>query len=170
MWLKSHPKAKTWFFLRIKLFVCQDRKLKFSAFHIIRIKEPINIMIRDCKFQDFLTWCFKNQVQINRGSELNRFQFNLFWSKLVHLLSNSYIFHNPLDPFYLFYSTVEQLLTWQKFAESSILQYETKVIRPKYSKHWSYLLAATVDFGWCKILNHDLNHGLFHSLLKVFKF
>ena len=43
-----------------------------------------------------------------------------------------------------------------------------KVIYPKYSKHWPYLLAATIDCGSSKILNCGLNHGLLLLLFKVF--
>ena len=36
-----------------------------------------------------------------------------------------------------------------------------KVIHPKYSKHWPYLLASSIDCGCSKMLDHGLNHGLF---------
>ena len=39
-----------------------------------------------------------------------------------------------------------------------------KVIHPKYSKHWPYHLAATMDCGCSKMWNHGWNHGLFFSL------
>ena len=38
-----------------------------------------------------------------------------------------------------------------------------KVIYPKYSKHWPYTMAYTIDCVCSKILNH----GLFHSLFKL---
>ena len=34
----------------------------------------------------------------------------------------------------------------------------------KFSKHWPYLLAATIDFGCTKMLNQDVNLRLFISL------
>ena len=34
----------------------------------------------------------------------------------------------------------------------------SKVIYPKYSKHWPYTVAHTIDCS--KMLNHGLNHGL----------
>ena len=39
-----------------------------------------------------------------------------------------------------------------------------KVIHTKYSKHWPYHLAATMDCGCSKMWNHGWNHGLFFSL------
>ena len=44
----------------------------------------------------------------------------------------------------------------------------TKVIYPKYSKHWLSTVAHTIDCVWSKILNHGLNHGLLFSLFKFF--
>ena len=43
----------------------------------------------------------------------------------------------------------------------------TKVIHPKYSKHWSYAVAHTMDCVCSKMFNHGLNHGLFLSLFKL---
>ena len=43
-----------------------------------------------------------------------------------------------------------------------------KVIYPKYSKHWPYILAYTMDCDWSKMLNHGLNHGLFLSFFNFF--
>ena len=42
-----------------------------------------------------------------------------------------------------------------------------KVIYPKYSKHWPYTVAHTIDFVCSKSLNHGLNHGLFLSFFKL---
>ena len=42
-----------------------------------------------------------------------------------------------------------------------------KVIYPKYSKHWLYNVAHTIDCLCSKMLNHGLNHGLFLSLFKL---
>ena len=42
-----------------------------------------------------------------------------------------------------------------------------KVLYPKYSKHWSYTVASTIDCGCSKMLNHGLNHGFFLSLFKL---
>ena len=39
-----------------------------------------------------------------------------------------------------------------------------KVIHPKYSKHWPYLLASKMNCGCSKTLIHGLNHGLFQVL------
>ena len=39
-----------------------------------------------------------------------------------------------------------------------------KFIYPKYSKHWSYLLAASMNYGCSKMLSH----GLFISLFKFY--
>ena len=41
-----------------------------------------------------------------------------------------------------------------------IKEAKNKVIYPKYSKHWSYTVAHTIDCLCSKMLNHGLNHGL----------
>ena len=43
-----------------------------------------------------------------------------------------------------------------------------KVIYSKYSKHWPYTVAYTIDCVFSKMLYHGLNHGLFLSLFKLF--
>jgi hypothetical protein len=43
---------------------------------------------------------------------------------------------------------------------------QIKVIYPKYSKHWPYTVAHTIDCVWIKMLDHGLNYGLFLSLFK----
>ena len=43
----------------------------------------------------------------------------------------------------------------------------TKIMYPKYSKHWPYTVAQTSDCVRCKILNHGLNNGLFLSIFKL---
>ena len=43
----------------------------------------------------------------------------------------------------------------------------SKVIYPKYSKHWPYTVAHTIDCVCSKMLNHGLNHGLFLSIFKL---
>ena len=47
-----------------------------------------------------------------------------------------------------------------KIFTDSRLQPRIKVIYPKYSKHWPYTLAHTIDCVCSKMLNHGLNHGL----------
>ena len=47
------------------------------------------------------------------------------------------------------------------------IQAGSKVIYPKYSKHWPYTEAFTIDCVCSKILNHGLNNGLFFSLFKL---
>ena len=44
----------------------------------------------------------------------------------------------------------------------------SKVIHPKYSKHWLSTVAHTIDCVCSKILNHGLYHGLLFSLFKFF--
>ena len=44
---------------------------------------------------------------------------------------------------------------------------ETKVVYPKYSKHWLSTVAHTIDCFYSKILNHGLNHRLLFSLFKI---
>ena len=43
-----------------------------------------------------------------------------------------------------------------------------KVIYPKYSKHWLYTVAHTIDSVCSKILNNNLNHGLCISLSSLY--
>ena len=40
-------------------------------------------------------------------------------------------------------------------------------IYPKYSKHWPYTVAHTIDCVCSKMLNHGLNHWLFLSPFKL---
>ena len=42
-----------------------------------------------------------------------------------------------------------------------------KVIYTKYSKHWSYTVAHTIDCVCSEMLNQGLNHGFFLSLFKL---
>ena len=42
-----------------------------------------------------------------------------------------------------------------------------KVIYPKYSKHWPYTVASTIDCGCIKMLNHGLYHGFLLSPFKL---
>ena len=53
----------------------------------------------------------------------------------------------------------------QLFLQNLLVQ--CKVIYPKYSKHWPYTVASTVNCGCSKMLNHGLNHGFFLSLFKL---
>ena len=48
-----------------------------------------------------------------------------------------------------------------------IMNGDVKVIYPKYSKHWPYTVASTIDYGCSKMLNHGLNHEFFLSLFKL---
>ena len=42
-----------------------------------------------------------------------------------------------------------------------------KVMYPKYSKHWPCTVANTINCVCSKLLDYDLNHGLFRSLFKL---
>ena len=42
-----------------------------------------------------------------------------------------------------------------------------KVIYTKYSKHWPYAVAHTINCVCIKMLNHGLNHGFFLLLFKL---
>ena len=44
---------------------------------------------------------------------------------------------------------------------------KSKVIHPKYSKHWLSTVAHTIDCVCSKILNRGLNHGLLFLLLNL---
>ena len=56
---------------------------------------------------------------------------------------------------------------WQEASEIYI-DTEGKFIYPKYSKHYPYTVAHTIDCGCSKVLNHGLNHRLFLSLFFFF--
>ena len=57
--------------------------------------------------------------------------------------------------------------TWlQKITVGMGCDVHFKVIYPKYSKHWHYTVAYTIDCVSSKMLNHGLNHGIFLSLFK----
>ena len=43
----------------------------------------------------------------------------------------------------------------------------TKVIYPKYSKHWLYTVAHTIGCVWSKMRNHGSKHVLFLTLFKL---
>ena len=81
------------------------------------------------------------------------------WSRI----SNA---QNKLFGTKLFQCVVPWLL-WQ-FPLQNYQQVQGKAIHSKYSKHWPYLLATTLDCCCNKRLNHCLNHGLFLSFLNVF--
>ena len=49
----------------------------------------------------------------------------------------------------------------------SNIHLSSKVIHLKYSKHWLYTVASTIDCGSSKLLNHGLNHGVFLPLFKL---
>ena len=74
-------------------------------------------------------------------------------------------FYNPLK------ITVHTSLLWIPPAVEVKIVLKTwvscKVIYPKYSKHWPYTVAHTIDCVCSKMLNHGSNHGLFLSLFKV---
>ena len=55
---------------------------------------------------------------------------------------------------------------WQEASEIYI-DTEGKVIYPKYSKHYPYTVAHTINCECNEMLNHGLNHGLFFSLFKL---
>ena len=44
----------------------------------------------------------------------------------------------------------------------------TKVMYPKYSKHWLSTVSQTIECVCSKISNRSLNHGLLFSLFKFF--
>ena len=58
--------------------------------------------------------------------------------------------------------------SWRSRKRRGGTEGKPKVIYPKYSKHWPYLLACTIDWDCSKILNHGFNHGFFILFLKLF--
>ena len=53
------------------------------------------------------------------------------------------------------------------YSKSSEIFAQIKVVHPKYSKHWPYTVAYTINCVCSKVLNLGLNHGLFLSLFKL---
>ena len=47
------------------------------------------------------------------------------------------------------------------------IRVSVEVIYPKYSKHWPFTVAHTIDCVCSKMLNHGINHGIFFSLFKL---
>ena len=73
-------------------------------------------------------------------------------------MSEIYVVHTKLD------EMVCKILVSQIVG----ILHTDKVIYPKYSKNWPYLLAYVMGCDCSKMLNHGLNHGLFLSLFKFF--
>ena len=67
--------------------------------------------------------------------------------------------------FFFIYSGAKKMLIFLKNIVAS-----TKVIYPKYSKHWFYTLAHKINCVCNKMLNHGLDHGFFLSLFKLTPF
>ena len=68
-------------------------------------------------------------------------------------------------PFHLLIKNFEKVTCF--FLVAFILgasQNPVKVIHPKYSKHWPYTVAHTIDCVCSKLLNHGWNHRSFLSL------
>ena len=89
----------------------------------------------------------------------------------LRLLSRPYI-HVNLEEFcdfkyFAYFRTNNEIVHKNKATLFWKFQLRLKVIYRKYTKHWSYLLAYTMDCDCSKILSHGLNHGLFLSLLQV---
>ena len=69
--------------------------------------------------------------------------------------------------FFVSYWSRNIVLGWSKlWMQLHLILAPFKIIYPKYSKHWSYTLAHTINCVCSKMLNHGLNHGLFLSLFK----
>ena len=59
-------------------------------------------------------------------------------------------------------------MRWIFAKQRQIRQQKSKVIYPKYSKHWPYTVAHIIDYVCSKVLNHGLNHGLCFFTFQVF--
>ena len=97
------------------------------------------------------------------------------WSKLMLPTGQNSIYVNNLHVFLLIFS-------YLLFAQSTTTYILGEIIRGywkqnrekmlsmsilKYSKHWPYAVAHTIDCVCSTMLNHGLNHGLFLSLFKL---
>ena len=58
-------------------------------------------------------------------------------------------------------SWLEVMYNW------NLIDPKIKVINLKYSKHWPYTVAHTINCVFSKMLNHGLNFGLFLSIFKL---
>ena len=78
-------------------------------------------------------------------------------------------FHRVLFTFFFAsYWYRKIVLGWSKlWMQLHLILAPFKILYPKYSKHWSYTLAHTINCVWSKMLNHVLNHGLFLSVFKI---
>ena len=122
---------------------------------------------QNCK--NFDLW---NQIQ-HSGTDLLRTQISQFISDL--LLSKLSMYRKSwflrLTSFVWWRSSFSffKLYKWGHTVVEDVdsSQVRGKVMYPKYSKHWPYTVAHTIDCVYCKMLNHGLNHGLFLSLFKL---
>ena len=64
-------------------------------------------------------------------------------------------------------SKIKWIISMVLFWDTFFFYEKNKVIHPKYSKHWPYPVAYTIDCVCSKMLNHGLNHGLFLTLFKL---
>ena len=79
-----------------------------------------------------------------------------FWKKIA-FLSQLWIFQKFVLISQSFFASKDVSKCWWLF------WFPTKVIYPKYSKHWPYTVVHTIDCVCSKMLNH----GLFLSLFKL---
>ena len=87
---------------------------------------------------------------------------------LKNLYSDAYIFSIESGVIWgVWQCGSQRKFTRPDYTHWSYFQLTVKVIHPKYSKHWPYTVAHTIDCVCSKILNHDLNHGLFISFFKL---
>ena len=118
---------------------------------------------------------------------LSDFTVQILDSKVGHFQitsfgTNSLMNHNLLNRggnlrfFFQKYVTVNGLTWGQRWMlkyylpvkkQKNSIHLYSKVIYTKYSKHWPYTMAHTIDCVCIKMLNHGLNHGLFISLFKL---
>ena len=91
----------------------------------------------------------------------------LFWihyKLVIELLEHSHFSRN-----YLKLQILASCNNFRIEQDSELAKFwpRAKVIYTKYSKHWLYTVANTIDCVCSKMLNHGLNHGLFISLFKL---
>ena len=118
-------------------------------------------------------WCFAHQTSTIRHQK-HFFVNDVLLSRKakqycynVHTYFERETFHWTLwcCNLYLWVIMVSDVLLYVR--EARQWQKQGKVIHPKYSKHWPYTVAKTIDCLCSKMLNHGLNNGLFLSLFKL---
>ena len=135
---------------------CNGNQISVIRQRYIILKE---ILTKKCWFQDFeFLQVVKFMILIKIGKCMKKLSIqdrNLFWQPRK-------------IPFWFAMLAGQETLLYLPSVKSMPSLLAATFIQPKYSKHWPYLLAATLDCSCSKIINLVLKYVLVFLLL--FKF